>query len=61
MENKTKGFTHAWERNVCEDCKYLKWVGEGSRKQQMPYCTKIEPNFMVYLEDSCLEFEPDNE
>ena len=56
---KTKGFIPHWDRKMCEDCVFMKWVGSGSRKQQMTYCTKIEPNFMVTLEDVCDEFEPE--
>lgn len=55
---RTKGFVSYGDRKMCEDCKHMQWVGNGSRKQQSTYCTKIEPNFMVYLEDVCDEFEP---
>ena len=58
IEKKTKGFIHYWDRKMCEDCIFMKWVGSGSKSQQMTYCTKIEPNFMVTLEDVCDEFEP---
>jgi len=57
MTKKTKGFTPYDERKMCDDCLFLKWVGKGSRNQQDIYCTKIEPNFIVTLEDVCDEFE----
>jgi hypothetical protein len=38
----------------------MEWVGSGSRKRQMTYCTKIKPNFLVFLEDVCDEFELKN-
>jgi hypothetical protein len=54
-----KGYTPHHERleKVCEDCKFFKWIGSGSRNQQSTMCTKVTPNFVVYLEDICDEYE----
>lgn len=46
-----------WIINTCDSCKHMKWIGGGSRNQQKTMCTKVEPNFQVYLEDKCDEFE----
>ncbi len=59
MTNRPNGFTPHYERKMCEDCIFMKFVGSGSRSQQMTYCTKIEPNFIVMLEDVCDEYEPE--
>lgn len=56
---KTKGFIKFFDRPTCGDCKFMKWVGSGSRTQQTLYCTKIKPNFTIFLEDSCDEHEPE--
>ncbi len=57
ISNRTKGFVKYHDRKMCEECKYMKWDGSGSRSQQITICTKIIPNFMVFLEDCCDEFE----
>jgi hypothetical protein len=41
---------------MCEDCKYMEWVGGGSKSQQTTFCTKLDEPFMVFLEDVCDEF-----
>lgn len=56
-EVRPKGYVHHYDRDMCEDCMFFKWVGSGSRNQQDTMCTKIEPNFHVFLEDVCDEFE----
>jgi hypothetical protein len=56
-EKRTKGFIHHWDRNMCEDCVFMKRIGLGSISQKTPTCTKIEPHFTVMLEDVCDEFE----
>jgi hypothetical protein len=56
-EVRTRGFIRSHERKECDSCIFMKWVGSGSRSQQLTYCTKIEPNFLVCVEDVCDEFE----
>jgi len=54
---KTKGYIPHHERKSCGECKYMEYVGTGSRKQQTTYCTKITPNFIISVDDICDEFE----
>ena len=58
LTNSTKrpqGYTPSHERLTCEDCVFMEWIGSGSKKQQMTYCTRLEENVMVGLEDVCDE------
>jgi hypothetical protein len=54
-EIRPKGFINFYDRKICEECVFMEWVGTGSIKQQATYCTKVEPHFMVFLEDCCDE------
>ena len=51
-----QGYTPSHERPMCEDCLFMKWIGGGSKKQQMTYCTRLKEKFMVGLEDVCDEY-----
>ncbi len=53
---RTKGYIKAHNRPECDSCIFMKWIGSGSKSQQDTVCTKIEPNFIVMLEDCCDEF-----
>jgi hypothetical protein len=55
---KPKGYIPGAYRDTCDDCFFMKWVGSGSRNQQMTYCTKVTPNLIVSLDDICDEFKP---
>lgn len=57
-KKRPKGFIQYHDRKSCDGCFFMKWVGNGSRNQQMTYCTKIEPRFIVMLDDVCDEFTP---
>ncbi len=33
-KERPKGFIRYHEREMCEDCKFMKWVGSGSKKHE---------------------------
>lgn len=57
-EKRTKGYIRHFDRKSCDNCRFFSSNQNSAPKQERKYlCTKITPNFEVYVEDVCDEHQ----